>query len=105
MSTIFHTLIVSAIIILTVPIFGGLLPQNWLAFVLITLLAAVVFGTIGMLIGVIATNGRSVVLYSQMIFLPSMLLGGLMLPIEILPEAFQPIAAIFLPYAMQAYQV
>jgi len=104
MSTIFHALIVSAIIVLTAPIFDGKMPQNWLAFTLITLLSAATFGTIGMLIGVIATSGRSVVLYTQLIFLPSMLLGGMMLPIEILPEAFQPIAAIFpTTQAMQAY--
>jgi ABC-2 type transport system permease protein len=104
MSTIFHALIVSAIIALTAPIFDGSMPQNWLAFTLITLLSAATFGTIGMLIGVIATSGRSVVLYSQLIFLPSMLLGGMMLAIEILPEAFQPIAALFpTTQAMQAY--
>jgi ABC-2 type transport system permease protein len=104
LSTIFHALIVSAIIALTAPLFDGKMPQNWLAFALITLLTAATFGTIGMLIGVIATSSRSVVLYSQLIFLPSMLLGGLMLPIEILPEAFQPIAAIFpTTQAMQAY--
>ena len=104
LSTIFHALIVSAIITLTAPIFGGPLPQNWIAFALITLLTAATFGTMGMLIGVIAANSRSVVLYSQLIFLPSMLLGGLMLPIEILPAAFQPIAAIFpTTQAMQAY--
>lgn len=103
-STIFHTLIVSAIITITAPIFDGVLPQNWLAFVLITLLTALAFGTIGMLIGVVATGSRSVVLYSQLIFLPSMLLGGLMLSIEILPPAFQSIAAIFpTTQAMQAY--
>jgi ABC-2 type transport system permease protein len=104
LSTIFHALIVSAIIVLTAPIFDGRMPQNWLAFVLITLLCAGTFAAIGMLIGVIATGGRSVVLYSQLIFLPSMLLGGMMLPIEILPAAFQPIAAIFpTTQAMQAY--
>jgi ABC-2 type transport system permease protein len=104
MSTIFHALIVSVIITLTAPIFDSSMPQNWLAFALITLLAAATFGTIGMLIGVIATSGRSVVLYTQLIFLPSMLLGGMMLPIEILPAAFQPIAAIFpTTQAMQAY--
>lgn len=104
MSTIFHALIVSAIIVITAPIFDGKMPQNWLAFTLITLLSAATFGTIGMLIGVIATNGRSVVLYTQLIFLPSMLLGGMMLSIEILPAAFRPIAAIFpTTQAMQAY--
>lgn len=104
MSTIFHALIVSAIIAITAPIFDGKMPQNWLAFTLITLLSAATFGTIGMLIGVIATSGRSVVLYTQLIFLPSMLLGGMMLSIEILPAAFRPIAAIFpTTQAMQAY--
>jgi len=44
------------------------------------------------------------VLYSQVIFVPSMLLGGLMMPFRILPEAAQTIAQL-LPasHAMNAF--
>jgi ABC-2 type transport system permease protein len=66
LSTIFHTLIVSAIIFLTAgPLFGGVAPAKTLPFVLITLLVAFNFGAIGALIGVISANSRATVLWSQ----------------------------------------
>jgi ABC-2 type transport system permease protein len=105
LSTIFHTLIVSAIIFLTAePLFGGIMPESPLTFVLITLLVAFNFGAIGALIGVISANSRATVLWSQLVFLPSMLIGGMMIPISMLPESAQPLTAL-LPssHAMQAY--
>jgi ABC-2 type transport system permease protein len=87
------------------PFFGGALPANWLNFALLTLLSVFAFGAIGLLIGVIAEGARSTVLWSQLIFLPSMLLGGLMMPFDFLPESVRTVALI-LPttHAMQAYQ-
>jgi ABC-2 type transport system permease protein len=105
LSTIFHTLIVAAVISLTAgPLFGGATPRNIPAFILITLLAAFNFGAIGALIGVVSANSRATVLWSQLIFLPSMLVGGLMVPISMLPPAVQPVTAL-LPSAhvMQAF--
>jgi ABC-2 type transport system permease protein len=105
LTTIFHVLIASAIIALTAaPLFGGLAPQNWLAFALITLLMAGTMGAIGALIGVVANKARGTVLWSQMIFLPSMLIGGLMMPLDFLPESFRAISGL-LPstHVMQAY--
>lgn len=106
LSTIFHALIVSVIIAVTAaPLFDGAVPVSWLNFALITLLIAFTFGGLGMLIGVVSTSSRSTVLWSQLIFLPSMLIGGVMMPLSFLPESVLPIAGL-LPstYAMQAYQ-
>jgi ABC-2 type transport system permease protein len=103
LTTIFHTLIVSAVIALTAgPLFGGAIPLHVIPFILITLLVAFNFGAIGALIGVISANSRATVLWSQLVFLPSMLIGGLMVPISMLPEAVQPLTAL-LPssHAMQ----
>lgn len=105
MTTILHALIVSALIALTAPaLFGGRAPVSWGAFALITLLTAFACGTLGMLIGVVAANSQATVLWSQAIFLPSMLIGGLMLPISALPAAIRPVSAL-LPtsHAMQAF--
>ncbi len=105
LSTIFHTLIVATIISLTTgPLFGGVVPQKTLPFILITLLVAFNFGAIGALIGVISANSRATVLWSQLIFLPSMLIGGMMVPISMLPPAAQSLTSL-LPssHAMQAY--
>ena len=106
LSTVFHALIVSAVIALSAgPLFKAAVPTNWAAFAGVTLLTAFSLAALGALIGVVATEVRSTVLFSQLIFLPSMLLGGLMLPTEILPAALRPVAGL-LPatYAMQAYQ-
>lgn len=105
LSTIFHGLIASAIIALTAaPVFSGLNPSNWTALALITLLTAAAMGSLGGLIGVISTGARSTVLWSQIIFLPSMLLGGLMMPLDLLPESVRSFSAL-LPstHAMQAF--
>jgi ABC-2 type transport system permease protein len=104
-STIIHSLIVSVIIALTAtPLFDAPVPQNWFALVAITFLAAFTFGTLGMLIGVISSSSRAVVLWSQLVYLPSILLGGMMIPVEMLPEGVQKVAGI-LPstYVMQAF--
>jgi len=104
-STTTHVLIASTIIALTAtPLFGAIPPENWLAFLLITLLAAFTFATLGMLIGVVSSNSRTVVLWSQLIYLPSILLGGMMIPTEMLPDAVQRFSGL-LPstYVMQAF--
>ncbi len=104
LSTVFHTLIVSALIALSGgPFFGGATPSNWGAFVMVTLGTAFCLGSLGALIGVVATGSKSTVLLSQGIFLPSMLLGGLMMPLSVLPESVHFVSGL-LPttYAMQA---
>jgi ABC-2 type transport system permease protein len=105
LTTIFHALIVATLIALTgAPLFGGAAPTNWGAFILVTLVSVFSFGAIGSLIGVVATSSRGTVLYSQLIFLPSMLLGGMMMPLSILPASVRPIS-LLLPtaHAMQAF--
>lgn len=105
LTTVFHVLIVAAIIALTgAPLFGGATPTRWIPFTLITLLMALSSAGLGALIGVIANDSRAVVLLSQAVYLPSMLLGGLMVPLDILPASVQPFS-LLLPasHAMQAY--
>jgi ABC-2 type transport system permease protein len=88
MSSFVHILLVSTIITITaVPFFKAGIPVHWSWFVLILLLTIFTFASIGMLIGVVSSNSRSIVLSSQLIFLPSMLLGGLMIPSSMLPPA------------------
>ena len=105
LTTIFHALIVSGIIAATAPaLFKGAVPTHWGAFVSLTLLTAFTCGAIGTLIGVVATSSSGTVLWSQLIFLPSMLLGGLMMPLDVLPESVRRFSALLPPArAMQAY--
>jgi ABC-2 type transport system permease protein len=80
-------------------------PVNWPGFILFFLLAAFTHAGLGMLISVISSSARAVVLWSQLIFLPSMLIGGLMLPYSMLPDALGKIG-LLLPatHAMHVFQ-
>lgn len=105
LSTSVHILAVTAIITATAPVlFQGPLPTNWPAFALIFLAFLLAVTGLGSLIGVISGSSRSAVLWQQMIYLPSMLLGGMMVPAEMLPGTFVRIAHV-LPtsYAMQSF--
>jgi ABC-2 type transport system permease protein len=105
LSTILHILVVAAIITITAPIFfDAPPPQNLPVFALIVLGTAVALAGLGVLIGVIAPNARLTVLYSQAIFLPSMIIGGVMLPFSMLPPAAAKVA-LLLPstYAMNGF--
>ncbi len=105
LSIVIHGLITSTIISVTAgPLFKAAEPVNWLAMALITLLTAFTFGTLGMLIGVISSSSRTVVLWSQLIYLPSILVGGMMIPLELLPETVQKFSGLFpSSYAMEAF--
>lgn len=86
LSTILHILVVTLIITITAPIFfNAPAPQNYGAFVLAVLGTAVSCTGLSVLIGVISPNSRLTVLFSQAIFLPSMLIGGIMIPFNMLP--------------------
>jgi ABC-2 type transport system permease protein len=88
LTTIFHMVIVTVIISVTAPLFfDAPAPVNWPGFVLTFLALAFACAGLGALIGVISPDSRLTVLWSQLIFLPSMLLGGMMLPYSELPEA------------------
>ena len=105
LTTMLHALLVTVIIAITAPLFfGAVAPVNWVAFFLVYLVMALAFAGIGILIGVISSSSRITVLWSQLLFLPSMLLGGLMLPTSTLPASLAKVALI-LPttYAMSAF--
>jgi ABC-2 type transport system permease protein len=90
-----HVLVVSLMITLTAaPLFGATLPVNGGAFAGLLVLGAFAMCSMGALIGVVATNSRAVLGLSQAIFLPSMILGGLMMPLAMLPPAMQKITAL-----------
>jgi ABC-2 type transport system permease protein len=106
LTTILHTVVVSIIIIITAPLlFNAPLPLNWVGFVVTFLLTALACAGFSVLIGVISSSSRITVLWSQLIFLPSMLLGGMMIPYSMLPKAMAKIAQL-LPatQAMNAFR-
>lgn len=105
LTTGLHLAIVSLIILFTAPLlFEAAPPTNGINFFLTTAALALACTGIGILIGVVSPSTRMTVLYSQILFVPSMLLGGMMMPFSMLPEAAQT-AAQLLPasHAMNAF--
>lgn len=103
-ATIIHSTIVAAIIIITAPLlFKAKAPANLGNFTLVFFAAAAACAGLGLLIGVIAKNNKVTVLWSQLIFLPTMLIGGLMMPSSMLPASIGRVGKL-LPstYAMKA---
>jgi ABC-2 type transport system permease protein len=81
MTTAIHALIASLLVTFTAPLlFHAPLPVNWGGFVLFLVLTVFVMAGLGVLIGVISTSTRITILWSQLIFLPSIIIGGLMVP-------------------------
>jgi ABC-2 type transport system permease protein len=106
LTTSIHMLIVGLIITLTArPLFDAPLPINWVHFIVVTVALMVAMVGISVLIGVVSPSTNFQVMISQIIFIPSMLVGGVMLPYEFLPEAAQALSRAFPPtHAMNAYK-
>lgn len=105
LTTMLHLVIVSGMIVAGASIlFDAPLPIHWLDFVLVFFVFAFAQAGVSVLIGVVAPSSRVTVLYSQVFFIPSIILGGLMFPAEMLPETAGKLARL-LPaaHAMNAF--
>jgi ABC-2 type transport system permease protein len=105
LTTMVHVIIVTLLITISAPLlFKAPLPVNWFYFILTFLAVYLACAGLSVLIGVISPSSRMTVLWSQLIFVPSMLLGGLMLPYSMLPDVAGKFAQL-LPatHAMNAY--
>jgi ABC-2 type transport system permease protein len=77
---------VTVLITATAPVlFDAPSPENWFNFIAIIAATAIACAGISVLIGVVSPNSRMTVLWSQVIFVPSMMLSGLILPYSMLP--------------------
>ena len=106
-TTSLHAAIVSVIVAsVSVMVFGGPEPASWGAFVILTLSFIFACAGLAALIGVISANSRVTMLWSQLIFLPSMVIGGLTVPWDLLPGGLRRVS-LLLPttHAMRAYQL
>ena len=87
LTTMLHLLIVTVIITLTAPLlFDAPLPVSWPGYAVTFIAMAAACAGISVLIGVISSSSRVSVLWTQLLYVPSMLLGGLMLPHSMLPD-------------------
>ena len=86
-TTILHLLIMAVFITISAPLlFDAHMPVNRLNFMLIFTITTINYASISVLIGVVSSSSRESILWSQLIFVASILLGGLMIPHHMLPE-------------------
>ena len=105
LTTMLHLIIVTVLITSTAPLlFHAPLPTNWNNYIFIVTAMMLACTGLSVLIGVVSPSSRMTVLWSQVIFVPSMLLGGLMVPYTLLPDIAQKISQL-LPatHAMNAF--
>jgi ABC-2 type transport system permease protein len=104
LTALFHVIVPATIIAVTAPLlFGAPLPVNWSSFFLIMLLMFLASAGIGLLIGVVSSSAQMVMLLVQVIFVPSMMLGGLMFPHGGLPKTLGKVALLLpVTYGMNA---
>lgn len=104
-SAFLHLLVVSIIIFVTAPLFfGASYPQSFIAYFLSLFILLFASVMLGLFIGVAARSQPIATMLSQAIFLPTMMLGGIMFPASMLPEPLRALGRI-LPatYIMQAF--
>lgn len=105
LTTILHMIVVAAIITGTAPLlFGASPPANWPGFIFFFLLATFAHAGLGLLISVISSGARAVIMWSILIYVPSMMMGT-MIPYSMLPGTLARVS-LLLPstYAMNIFQ-
>ena len=105
-ATICHLGIVSvAIAVVAHFAFGAPLPAAPASFALGWLLSGLALAGLAMAIGVAVSEQRAGMLVAQLVFLPSILLGGLMMPANLIPKGLSLLSRIFpARWAMEAMQ-
>ena len=101
-----HMAVVALVVaVLGTRLFGGAGPLDAAGYAAAGLLSYFSIAGIGALIGVAAASSRATVLVGQFIYLPSILLGGLMVPQSVLPGALARIS-LLLPttHAMRVFE-
>lgn len=88
-----HLTVVAAIMTVAAPLlFDAPLPSDFGAYVGVFLAAAAAHAGLGLVIAVVSASTRATILWSQLVFLPSVMLGGLMVPSEVIPETLATLA-------------
>jgi ABC-2 type transport system permease protein len=106
LATICHLAIVSVIIALLAHFaFGAPFPASTSTFAFGWLLSGLALAGLAMAIGVAVPEQRAGMLVAQLVFLPSILLGGLMMPADLIPEGLSYLSRVFpARWAMEAMQ-
>lgn len=95
-SAFLHLLIMSSIILVLAPLlFKAEFPKNMAAFFIALVLFIMATLGIGCVLGLVMKNIAKLTMVSQIVFLPSIMLSGIMFPAELLPKALINVSKIF----------
>lgn len=96
LSAFVHLMISCVIILLLSPIlFEAALPTQLPFFFLALAIYIIVSLSIGSILGLAVKNQAKLTMIAQLVFLPSIMLSGIMFPIELLPDFLESIGRIF----------
>ena len=99
LSAFTHLMIMCMILFFLAPIlFEAALPANFPLSFLALAIYILVSLSIGCVLGLAVKNQSKLTMIAQLVFLPSIMLSGIMFPIDLLPEAFEIIGKIFPAY-------
>lgn len=91
-----HLLIMCAVVFLAAPLaFGAAIPASVPAYFTTLVIFIAVSLAIGCVLGLLIPNQAKLTMAAQIIFLPSIMLSGIMVPMDLLPPVLQGIGKIF----------
>ena len=96
LSAFIHLMISCAVIVLLAPVlFEAVLPAQPPTFFLALAIYIIVSLSIGSILGLIIKNQAKLTMIAQLVFLPSIMLSGIMFPVDLLPDFLEMIGRIF----------
>lgn len=95
LSSLLHLFIMCMIIFATAPIiFDAVIPENMAQYFLLLFLTMAASLCVGMVFGLYVKSASKMGMATQLVFLPSMMLSGIMFPVSLLPDGLQTIGKI-----------
>lgn len=96
LSAFVHLMITCIVIVLLAPLlFEATLPKQLPFFFLALAIYIIVSLSIGSVLGLTVKNQAKLTMIAQLVFLPSIMLSGIMFPIDLLPDFLEAIGRIF----------
>ncbi len=98
-SAFIHLAVMCMVLLLLAPvIFGAAMPANLPVFFVVLAVYIAVSLSVGSILGLAVKNQAKLSMVSQLVFLPSIMLSGIMFPANLLPEAFEAAGKVFPAY-------
>ena len=96
LSALIHLLVMSIIIFFVAPVaFDAEVPTNLFVYFLSLILFIKVSLTVGTVLGLVVKSTSRLTMIAQFIFLPSLMLSGIMFPVKMLPKMLEYVGKIF----------